>query len=301
MKSYSTLRTQYGRLTKNQSSANLTVGDELINDDHREICSMQDWGFLHKLRTITTVASQQAYVFPYDVDQVESVFVTVSGTRYIPKIIHSREQWDQLNRTSYTSDFPQFAHIYNGQVSLYPTPSSSSNTISLNAKLRVVDLKSADYVTGTVDIITNGDETTTGSGTTWTSPMTGRWLRITQTDAVATSGDGHWYEIDSITSTTILETVRAYGGTSLTTGASAGYIIGQMPLLPENFHDMIVYGAASVYWYNNEDTIRGDRYAAIRERKLHNLVTQYSSETTDPILDEGEERPILNSNLTVEY
>ena len=85
MKSYTTGRNLYGTLTKNSASANLTLGDQLANDDYRALCAMHDWPWLEKLRTLTTVASTQSYNLPYDCDQVRSVSVIVSSTRYTPK------------------------------------------------------------------------------------------------------------------------------------------------------------------------------------------------------------------------
>lgn len=299
MKSTDTLKTQYGRLTKNGSSDNLTVGLELMNDEHRDICAMADWHWLHKTRTLTTVADQQFYNLAYDVDQVESVFITVSGTRHTPKLLHSREQWDRINKISNTSDFPEYAFVFGGQIGFWPTPSSSSNTITLNAKLRVIDLLIADFVTGTVDVVTNGDATVVGSGTSWTTPMANRYLRITHSNTAASSGDGLWYEIDSMTDGTNLELVRLYGGTSLTTGASAAYIIGQMPLLPENYHDAILYQPAAIHWYNNDDSVKGDKYMAIFDRKIESMKKHHSAPVTDLILDDGLDEDLINNNLTI--
>ena len=248
MKSFTELRTDYGVDTKNTSAANLTYGTRIFNDWHRRLLAMADWPFLHRLRTLNTEASTTFINLPHDVDQVESVFVTVSSTRYNPIPAPSREFWDRLHYSSYTSDIPEYWFIYNGQLGLWPKPATASNVISLNCKIRVIDLNTADYTTGTIDIVTNGDETFTGSGTTWTSPMAGRWLRITHSDTAASAGDGLWYEISSITSGTVFEAVRKYGGTSLTTGASASYTIGQMPLLPETFHDLPGLYAAFRYW-----------------------------------------------------
>src|SRR3990167_1941052 len=67
MKSYTTLRTDYGIDTKNTSSANLTWGDRIMNDFHRRLLSKANWPFLHRPRTLTT----------YDPD---STFTVVAGT-----------------------------------------------------------------------------------------------------------------------------------------------------------------------------------------------------------------------------
>jgi len=250
--------------------------------------------------THTVTVQISSLALPFDMDQVESVYVINSDNRYTPKLIFSREEWDSLNFSKFSSNIPIHAFVYNGQLEFFPTGTDDGDVIEINGKIRVTDLNIADYTTGTVDIITNNSIEVTGSGTTWTTPMVGRWIRVTHSDVAAASGDGTWYEIAEVTSTTTLNLVRPYGGRSLTTGASAAYIIGQMPLMPENFHDMPVYKAAAVYWYNNDDVGRADRYMVIYDRKQETLTSQYSSESTDPVLEEGGEgRRIINPNLTI--
>lgn len=300
MKSYTTLRNLYGDFTKNTNSANLEFGDEIINDQIRTLLAKKDYQFVHRLRTATTSASTTFVELPYDMEQVESVFVTVGSTRYNPKPAPNRYFWDQLHYSTYDSDYPEYWIVYDGQLGLWPAPSSAGNTISINGKVRVVDLNIADYTTGTVDEITNGSSTVNGSGTTWTTPMTGRWMRITHSDTAASSGDHQWYEIASVTDSTTIELVKNYAGTTLSAGAGAAYVIGQMPLLPENFHDMPVYGAAAIYWYKENDMKRGDRFQAVHDNKMESFLTQYTDEESNMVIDHGDDERLINPNLTIE-
>lgn len=66
------------------------------------------------------------------------------------------------------------------------------------------------------------------------------WIRIN-----TPLGDNEWYQISTITSATNLTLVNPYQG-STTSGAS--YTIGQMPLLLEDFHDVIVYKPLIIYF-----------------------------------------------------
>lgn len=297
MKSYTTGRNLYGKWTKNSSTANLTLGDEVANDNYRRICALKDWSFLHRLRTTSTVASTQFVNLPYDVDLVESVFVTVSGNRHTPKLITSREEWDQLNySTSPTSDTPQFAFVYNGQIGLCPTPSSSSNVISINAKVRVIDLSIADTTSLTITTLANASTAlTTSSGLT--VQMAGQWIRPTYSNT-ANTGDGQWYELSSVTNATTAVLVRAYGGTSITAGTAAS-TIAQMPLLPESFHDLPWVAAASDYWYKEADLKRGAAFEKIYDKGIEALKSQYTAHITDLVLEDGEPRGIINPNLTI--
>lgn len=297
MKSYTTLRNLYGKRTKNSSTANLTLGDETINDEYRNLCALKDFAFLHKARTLTTGAATQFKNLPYDIDQVESVSVTISSRIYTPKLLHSKEEWDILNQIQSNSDFPQYAFVYNGQIGLYPTPVTAGNTITINGKIRVIDLNTADITSTTITTLANASTALTVSAGL-TAQMVGFWIRPTFS-TTANTGDGRWYEIDSISSATAGVLVRAYGGVSIAVGTAA-CTLAQMPILPENFHDLPVWGAAANYWYNNGDVRRGDSYTKKFETGQKTLITQYTSFITDPVLEEGlEGRDLINPNLTI--
>lgn len=298
MKSLTELENDYGIDTKNTASANTTWGRRQMNDFHKRILAKSDWPFLHRLRTATTEASTTFVPMPFDVDLVESVFVTVSGTRYTPRPAPSREFWDELHYSTYTSDIPEYWFPYNGEIGLWPQPTSAGNTISINAKIRAIDLSAADYTTGTVTDIANGATTVTGTSTVWTSPMTGRWLRIDYDDTTD-SGDGVWYEISSVTNDTTLELVRNYGGTTIS-GGSQVYTIGQMPLLPEAYHDLPEIHAAYRYWTKENDK-RKDEFKTMLADGLTSLFQSYGVSDLSMVIDDGNSHDrIINPNLTVE-
>jgi len=308
MKSYSQGRSLYGSWTKNVGSDNLLLGDQVANDDYRNLCALKDWPFLERSRTVLTVASTQFAPLPYDCDMVREISVVPNGSsiRYVPKLSPSQMHWDHLNLTTFNSDIPQWYFVLAGQIGLWPRPSQSGNTITIIQKTRVIDLSAADYVAGTIVTATNGTAAIVGSGTTWTKQMVGRYIRITMVDT-ANTGDGVWYEIASVTDTTNLTLVRNYGGTSIATG-SAAYTIGQMPLLPENFQDMPWLYAAGMYWEKENDkravAFLGNHGVSggmgrPPTGKVKDLINAYSSPGTDFILDDGGEHDIINPNLTI--
>jgi len=298
MKSYTQSRTDYGVDTKNTATANLTYGDGQMNDFHRRLLVKADWPFLHRIRTTSTIANTSFVALPYDVDLVESVSVTVGTTIYTPKPVANRDEWDRLHYSSYTSDTPEKWFVYNGQIGIWPKPTTSGSTISLNCKVKPVDLNVADYTTGTVTSITNNDETLTISGSTLTYPMTGRWARITLDDGTD-SGDGQWYEISSITSTTVLELVRPYGGTTIS-GGSQAYTIGMMPLLPEAFHSLPEQYAAYRYWAKEKDAERAISYKEMVDEGVESLFTAYGFNDLSMVVDDGHNGGIINPNLTIQ-
>lgn len=309
-KSYTTGRNLYGTLTKNTATANLILGDQIANDDYRAICSAKDWPFLERLRTLITIASQQFYNLPYDCDQVREIAVIVSSKRYVAKQSPDRAHWDALNASSFTSDIPQWYFTFAGQLGLWPTPATAGNTINVTQKTLVIDLNMADYTTGTITstVTTAGVTTVTGSSVVWSSSMVGRWIRITNTDAAATLvGDGLWYEIASVPTSTTLTLVRAYGGTAIA-AATAAYTIGQMPLLPEAYHDLPWIYATGQYWTKEADE-RGASYLAqhgsfgeggqLATGRIAELIRNWSSPNADMVIDDGRDQEFINPNLII--
>lgn len=296
MKSYTTLRNLYGVDTKNTSDANLLFGDQMMNDWIRRLISKADWAFLKRLRTSATVADTAFVNLPYDVDQVEDVFVTVSDVRYTPKNCPSRDFWDKLNRTSITSDIPEYWFVYNGQLGLYPTPATDDNVISINAKIRVPDLAVADITTTTITTLANGSTALTVSGGL-TSQMAGFWIRPTLT-STANTGDGRWYEIASVTNATTAVLTRAYGGVSIAAGTAA-CTISQMSVLPENFHDLPEMYASYRYWAKENEPQRAEQFKSMLSDGVSTLFREYASNDANLVLDDGEDYPIINNNLLI--
>lgn len=296
MKSFTRRSSDYGIATKNTSSGNLTQGDIWMDDEYRHIAALRDWPFLHRARTLLTTAATQFKPLPYDIDQVESVFVTVSTFRYTPKLINSREQWDILNQSTYTSDFPEYAYVYNGELGLWPVPATSANVVTVNGKIKVTDLNTADITSTTITTLANASQALTVSAGL-TTQMGGFWIRPTFS-TVANTGDGQWYEIGSVASATAATLVRPYGGASIAAGTAAS-TISQMMILPEPFHDLPIWKAAATYWALNRDDAREAQYTKRYDEALKAMLTQYDSLITDPVVDDGIQRIMLNPNLTV--
>jgi hypothetical protein len=299
MKSFTNLRNLYGSISNNTDSANMTLGDEWINDGHRMILGSMSWWFMEKEGTpISTVASQQYVELPADFEKMESVKVTIGSTNHIPKECQSREQWDRLNSTtSITSDTPEWYFIFGKRLYFYPTPASStSNAVTPVYKKSTKDLSIANYTIGTIVSITSGATALVGSGTTWTAAMVGRYIRITDSDT-ALKGDGQWYEIGSYTSATSIGLSKPYQGTTIAAGAAA-YTIGQMPPYPETYHVLPVWYALSEYYDQKEDA-RSTKYYNKFINGIKQMKADVSQKSVNVVLDRGIDYPQTNPNLFV--
>ena len=295
MRTTTELKNLYTTLTKNATTTNQTFGLSLISDEHRSVLNKEDWYFLQKTGTETTVADTVAYSLPYDADKIKNVTVLNGSTLYTPTEAPSRAFWDELNFTDYSSDIPEYWYQYAGNIELFPKPSAGGSTINYHYKRNVVDLNIEDYTTGTITTATQGDKTITGSGTTWSQSMVGRAFVIDDGD---NGGDGIQYIIASVTSTTELELERAYGGFDIAAGTST-YVIGQVPALPVGHEVIPVYKAASMYWDKEDDPSRASRFYDMYVEKVADLKKEHLNVSSNPVMDNGSYKDIINPNLTI--
>jgi len=290
MKTYTSLRNTFGKLSANESTTNLALGDILINDSLRYLTTK--YFFNERSYTVPggTVASQQAYKLPFNIKTMIDAYVNVGNIRYLLQEAPNRQFWDSLNFVPYTSDVPQYYYIYNKQLYIFPTPATSANPITINYKIRLRDLTQADYTGGTVGFVA-GDETVTGSGTTFVADMAGRWIYATPP-----TGDGNWYEVASFTDATHLELVNQYQGP---TGSGVTTLIGEAPLLPEDYQDLPLYRALSIYFTTRvPDPTRAEEFKALYEEGFARLDAEFGSKSSSVAITPSDTE-VINPNLYV--
>ena len=304
-----------GALSAGDTSATLTTTwtdiscQQLVvfsNSDQRLVNFLQgstaiSWqgGLSAAATTAITTIGVQSYPIPANISKIKNNTITVGQLVYTPAPVQSIQEWTMLNALPYTSDIPNYFYIYNNQVNFWPIPSTSGNIISFNYKARVPDLSFADYSTGTLSSIAVGDNQITGSSTTWntvgTYPLNtdlsffNLYLRITPP-----SGDGIWYPIARFLSdTSVLLATPIQNAPSAT---AATYTIGQLPLLAEDFHDMLVYGALMVYF----SSVKNDDKQYTKFKDLYNtrleLLKDYAG-TKSVNVDLGAQEVPRNPNL----
>ena len=296
MKSFTELQTEIKEQGNNTAEGALFK--RRINDAVRFIVRQENYTFLEKSETATTVASTQFYDLPRDYGKLISVSILVSTTTYTPREAPNRAFWDRLNQTTnVSSSTVEWFFIFNNQIGFYPTPSSSGNTITYNYDRLARDMVQEDFTTGTITTTVVADKTVVGDSTSWTKGMAGNWLRITSGAADALR-DGFWYEIDSITDGTNLELKRGYAGTALT-AASAAYTIAEMPIIPDGYEDMIV---DRVLWqfFMKTDRVMAGQYKTDFFEKLRKLKESYGSKSVNPGIRDGSGVAMNNPNLFIE-
>ncbi len=250
--------------------------------------------------SIQTVAQQQFYNLPPNYSKLKTVTITIGNLKWTPSEVLSRVEWDKLNVFPYYADIPNNYFIYPGgdhgaSIGIWPIPSTTGNTITFNYKFRIPDLSIEDYTTpGTVSV-TNGGTTVTGSGTsfvpTTNQQLESRWIRFSQP-----TGDNLWYQIANVSSATSLTLYGAYQGISIV--GSSTYTIGQMPIIMEDFQDMLVDDALVNYFSSIVDNPKkADEYLGRYEMKLK-MLDEYAGSTS---INVNLGRRTLNRNPNLFY
>lgn len=244
----------------------------------------------------------QDYPIPADVSKIKNNTIKIGQMQFQPRFLQTRGEWDAVNFLPYNSDIPNYCFIYNGKLGIFPIPSTTGNAITFNYKARVPDLTFADYDSGTIagGGATAGSTSITGLSTSWGSigkfPLNtdltfyNLYLRIDPP-----YGDGVWYQIERFNSDTSLTLVLPIVSAPNIT-ASSTYTIGQMPVLSEDFHDMIVLGALKVYYstFVPDEQRFGEVDAQYKERM--ELLKDYAG-TKSVNVDLGAEPSQVNPNL----
>lgn len=288
-----------------------------------------------------TIGGVQFYPFPPNYSKLKDLTITVGVLRWTLDEIRTREEWDNLNTFPYYASIPSKFYIYpggdkNGQIGIWPIPSTTGNVITFNYKFRVPDLSLPDYgsltysgltgnlvvgdtisqgaVTGIIDSFTstnislsnvtgtftattfttgnggtgtvssvgsvsvpNGSTAVTGTGTSFTptvnQQLEARWIKFSQPQ-----GDGLWYQIQNVSSTTGITLYQPYQGSAITN--STGFTIGQMPLIAEDFQDMIPWKILAQYWKSTVDNPKkAEQWQQEYDRKTE-LLSEYSGSNT---------------------
>lgn len=93
------------------------------------------------------------------------------------------------------------------------------------------------------------------------------WLKIT-----APNGDNNWYQISSIESATSLTLVNPYQGGNC---SGASYTIGQMPIILEDFQDILVYDSLVTYFSSIVDNPNKLKEYMARRQSIIEMMDDY--------------------------
>lgn len=231
--------------------------------------------------TALAVGALQFYPLPPNYSKLKTITITVGTLKWTPTEILTREEWDKLNVFPYYSDIPNNFFIYpggdkGGQIGIWPIPSTTGNVITYNYKFRIPDLSIADVTDAAGTAVTTKTSAVTSSATPWAvttnSQFENRWIKI-----VEPKGDNLWYQIASVNSTASITLYQPYQGITVVAGTS---VVGQMPLLMEDFQDMLVWKPVIFYFSSIvPDPAKAAEFKELYDQKLKQLDEYAGSKT----------------------
>lgn len=220
---------------------------ELLNLGYKDILQIFTGEETEDVRTTSTQIGARAIKLAPNYIRMHSVTATIGSQVHTLVEEESQERFNErlyLNRNSSRPEVyflrPRFG-VGGTELLLDPIPSTTSTTITINYAANARDLSQDSYTTGTISV-TNGSATITGSGTTFTAAMVGRYFYVTDT---AGTGDGNWYRITGFTSTTVLTIENKYDGTTV---SGKTFTISEIFSLPEEMQMLPVYYTMMHYY-----------------------------------------------------
>ena len=277
MLTFYNLYSNFTKLTKDASTANVAFGKLMINDTQKSICGLADFTFLDDEWYCSSVASQTAYRLPHNLiaGSITNVYVESSSTKYFPKEIHSITEYDKLSSISSTADYPEYYCIYDDCIYFYPYAADTSWEIHLKYRKMALEMSADDYSTGTVTI-TQNTSAITGNATTFTNAMEGRWIKL---------ADGLWYEIKTYNNATSLTLTKTYEGETMTAGT---YTIGEIPIIPDGFQEILMYKPLEHYFMMTGEEKRAVFYKNLYDVGIRDLKSRFLSRSSNQVFTQGE-------------
>lgn len=287
MLTWTDLKRKAVRLSRDTTEGTATQLAEDMNQGYQEFNAELSRYFSRKQQFTDVIEGESIYQTPVDAVRIIGMTVAVSDTYQTPvKEIRSEFQWRQITSYPYNSNWPAYYFVLgNDKIQLWPTPSQDvTNGLRYyyqeqDSFLSIDDIVSSTLSPAQTCTVTKNSATVTSTGATFTSQLVGLWFQTTGTT------DLTWYEIVAVPDASTLTLKSAFVGIS---SAGLNFRIGQMPIIPGEYHDALVHYALSYFFEGKGNDARAERemarFAAARDK----AIAEYSSSTEGNVIFEDE-------------
>lgn len=249
-----------------------------INMANSKVSALMRRYFTRMSKTTGIVANQQYYQLPEDAVRVTGVVVSINGINYPLEEVIDEMMWRKVNLTTTgTIVIPTYYFVRgNNEIGLWPRPSqTTANALEVFYEQRQPRLTQDDFTTGTVTVAQNS-QSITHSGTGFSQAMVGRYFQTTD-------GDGLWYRIGGYTSSSVLTLEQYYQGTS---GSSRTFIIGEAPIIPEDYHESLIDYACYRYFLARKDVKVAGEFKNLWDSAMEEMQEAYSNKTSNEVIED---------------
>lgn len=267
-------------VSQDPSASATTLFKRGINEGKSKFGAILNREYRNTEKTFETVASQRYYQTPEDCLKVSSIVIENSGQRYPLTEIADNDEWNLLNSTDVVGGEPLYYYLKGSdQFGIWPIPSQDGDIGTVEYEPIERDMSvSTDYTAGTITV-TNNSTTITGAGTTFTSNMVGRSIKI-----VDPNGDGMWYKIVGFTDATTLTIENYYSGA---TASGQSYKIGEVADIPQEYHSNLVDFALFRYFRMKKDAEAAQAHYSLFLDALASCRAVYSVKGTSQYMRKG--------------
>lgn len=291
MLTYTDLTNKAVRLSRDTSAGTLVQLQQDMNQGYQLFNAKLSRYFSRKQQFTDVFDGQSIYQTP--IDNIRIIGMTVATTDsvsgYSPPIkeIRSEYEW-RLIKTNPTYSSNWIAYYYvlgNDEIEVWPVPSSDiPNGIRFYYQqqdhfLSVADIVSSVLSPAQTATVTNGGVTVASTGTTFTAQLIGLWIQLTGVT------DLTWYEIVDVPTSSTLTLKSAFVGAS---GAGFNFRIGQMPIIPGEYHTNIVDYALWLFFSGKGNENRATLHKKLFDDAVVDAVQEYSSSTEGNVISDDD-------------
>lgn len=277
------MKTKAVRLSRDTTAGTLAQLEQDMNTGYSLFNAKLSRYFSRKQQFADVVEGQSIYQTPIDCVRIIGVTISISGTYKQPvKEIRSEFEWRQITSYPYNSNWPAFYFmIGNDEFEVWPTASQNvANGIRFYYQQQDHDLSVDDIVSTALSptqtcTMANGSVTVTSTGSTFTTQLKGLWFQLTGVT------DLTWYEIVDVPTSATLTLKSAFVGPS---GSSLNFRVGQLPIIPGEYHDAIVNYALYLFFSGKGNENRANQHLGLYNNAIDDAVQQYASSTEGNII-----------------
>lgn len=270
-------REMYQQISQDFTPAGLLIAKRDINEGGAMFLNRLGRKFNKEYLTSDLKAGQQYYQFSALTLRLGEARFLQGNNYYIPQLVTSEEEWNNINSILTTGSFPTHMYIkgYN-ELGIYPMPSADiPNGIKISHEPQHTDLTQDDFTgdstpAGTLTVA-NDNTAITHSANGFSSNMVGRWLQVTD------GSDGKWYRITSFTSASQLNLENYYEGIS---GSGRSFRIGEIMKIPDAYQDAPVFYALDRFYQAQNDQKTASAYQLRFDMKVKSAKETYGKSTS---------------------
>lgn len=288
MLTWTDLQTKAVRQSRDTTTGTLTQLQQDMNTGYHLFNAKLSRYFSRKQQFTDVINGQSIYQTPLDCVRISSLTInTGSGSgayKQVVKEIRSEDEWRAITSYPYGSNWPEFyIMLGNDQFQVWPTASQNvTQGIRFVYQQQDNDLTIQDILSTAVSAtvtVSNGSTLVTATSGVFASYMKGLQFQLTGTN------DLTWYEIIDVPTATTLTLKSAFVGLS---GSALPWRIGQIPIIPQEYHDSIMHYALSLFYSSKGNESRANDHMTIYNNAVAQAIEDYSSANVSSVITDDE-------------